>query len=226
MATAWIFLIAIGSCSRELPSEVPLGVGPNPGKDDYAALDDGGPKEAAAETGTSAVASTATAAPPEVPPPPETPKGEPDAGQVATAAEDAGAAPDAGAKIVYAGQYAGSDTSVFRFAHSPEPKTENDPNAKTRVVENADGSLAITFVSSSDGSDICTLQAKPKGRDAVIAAGQACFSGGRVSGKVTSGKARFDGKRLVIDLTADLELNMGGQTLTGSLQYHFDGARP
>lgn len=222
------------ACSTPLPSEAPLGVGPLVAAEQQSRQRAGDPADAGADAPEPRVA--------ELPPP--TPPAPPEVGSAPTAgtsAMDAGAAPaaaDAGppgkpgpvATVKWAGLYTGKDTSRFAFAGAPE-QVEDDPNAKTRVADRADGGVDLIPISSSDGKDICTVKATakdPARKEFDIAPAQRCFEpdSGGMSGIVRSGTARFDGKKLVIDLVLDLEVTAGDTPLKGTLKYHFEGARP
>lgn len=230
-APRWLSLCLLWvACSTPLPSEAPLGVGPLVAAERQS-------RQRADDAGAEADEPRAAAPPAEPPAPPE----EQPAPTASAPIEDAGAAPpaaDAGppvkpgpvATVKWAGLYTGKDTSRFAFAAAPE-QVEDDPNAKTRVADRADGGVDLIPISSSDGKDICTVQAKPKDparKEFDIAPAQRCFEpdSGGMSGIVRSGTARFEGKKLVIDLVLDLEVTAGDMPLKGTLKYHFEGARP
>jgi hypothetical protein len=62
-----------------------------------------------------------------------------------------------------------------------------------------------------------------------IGAGQKCFEQNEgeasAAATVTKGSARFEKKRLVLELDMDFEMSASGKKLTGSLDYKFDGKR-
>lgn len=236
-AFVWIALAAtFAACAAELPSTTPLGKGPKWHAEEKARAER---EAAAADAGDAATDPTKEPAkkPAVAAKPPAKPTGEADAGSeqeagaAKAAAEDAGAA-DAGAAkpniTAWLGSYTGSDTSKVRMGPFPE-RTETDPNAKLRVEKKDDKTLLLTAVASNTGQDICTLEAslQPDG-SATIASGQECFgsgSGGPMTGTVRSGKATLSGGKLVLDMIVDLEAKAGGQTITGELEYHFEGTK-
>jgi hypothetical protein len=223
-ASVTLCLVLGVACATNLPTTTPLGEGPMVAAEAKLAKmsADGGKPEAAT------VASAEPEAPPEAPPPSE-PEPPPiaDASAPVVVTTDAGGKPgksDAGAAasgITYAGEYIGSDDTKTKVAGAE--RNEHDDKAKTRVEVRPNGELAFTFVSSSDGTDICTLIATAKGKDATFAAGQPCWAGGgsNASGKLTKGSAKFDGKKLTIDMEFDLQIG----PVSGTLVYRFVGNR-
>jgi hypothetical protein len=212
-------VLALGvACAVNLPTETPLGEGPlvaaeaklakmppDSGKPDVV---QSGPEDKPPET-------------PEAPTPPVASEIDASVSEPVAAA-DAGTKPgrgDAGssaAAIIYAGEYLGSDDTNTKIAG--QEQNEHDDKAKTRVEVRPSGELAFTFVSSSDGTDICTLTATAKGKDATFKAGQACWAtGGGGGGKLTKGTALFDGKKVSIDMAFDLRIGPA----TGTLTYRF-----
>ena len=226
-----VCLALAGACSK-LPSEAPLGKGPLAVAEDkrIAQLEAGAP--ATADSGKDASGAGATAKGAQSPAPAKPAKpAEPDAAASASAAKrDAGsdaAPPPTGKALAWAGTYSGSDVSIYRMGALPE-RRENDPNAKTRVVDNSDGSVSLTAINSSNGQDICTLKATPKGAsrtDFEVTPGQSCFGGGAVKGTIKSGSAVFSGNSLKLSLDAEIEVTSGPMQMTGSLEYQFTGTR-
>jgi hypothetical protein len=129
-----------------------------------------------------------------------------------------------GGAVIYAGEYVGSDTSSYDLGGVK--REDKDDKAKTRV-DGAGPEVAVTFVDSGNGKDICTLKARMKGKSGTFAAGQKCWANdaGGMSGKLTAGSLTFDDKKLVIDADFDIEIGGGEQQLSGSLHYHFEGTR-
>lgn len=225
MRSVFAFCLAFATaaaCSASLPTDKPLGEGPMVAAEAKLAKakpDSGKPDVGQGEPGDN----------PETPvePTPPVVASEPDASvaEPVAAATDAGAKPvkDAGpsaAAITYAGEYIGSDDTNTSIAG--QTQSEHDDKAKTRVEVRPSGELAFTFVSSSDGTDICTLTATAKGKDATFPAGQPCWAtGGGASGKLKKGTAKFDGKKVTIDMSFDISIGPA----TGSLTYKFTGTR-
>lgn len=236
LAALLLATLLAAACAPALPSEKPLGVGP-------LALAEAGRLEKLEAEREARKKSARGAAQSDAPPPArpsakretpgddepkktdaEEPKNEP--GDKA----EAGKKPDkAAAALKWAGLYVGSDTSVFKLPGVPE-RPQPDPNAKTRVEDKADGSVDLIAIDSSNGKDICTLNATPKGKDRKvfdITRGQKCFEGddGAMSGTITKGTARFDGKKLVIDMSLDIEAGPEEMRMKGKLEYHFEGTK-
>jgi hypothetical protein len=221
---AWSLTFALAAaCSASLPVETPLGEGPMVAAEAKLAkmsVDAGKPDVVQDKAGDNPPAAPETPTPPVVASAPDASAPEPVA-----ASSDAGSKPgkDAGpsaAASTYAGEYIGSDDTNTTIAG--QTQTEHDDKAKTRVEARSSGELAFTFVSSSDGTDICTLTATVKGKDATFKAGQPCWAtGGGASGKLTKGSAKFDGKKVSIDMAFDLSIGPA----TGTLTYRFTGTR-
>lgn len=216
------FVMAV-ACSASLPTDKPLGEGPMvaaEAKLAKMALDSGKPDVVRPESGDNP-----SETPSEPTPPPVVASDLDASTSQPVAASDAGTNPgkDAGpsaAAITYAGEYVGSDDTNTSIAG--QTQNEHDDKAKTRVEVRPSGELAFTFVSSSDGTDICTLTATPKGKDATFPAGQPCWAtGGGASGKLKKGTAKFDGKKVTIDMVFDLQVGPA----TGTLTYKFTGTR-
>ncbi len=224
LRVAWALVATLAAaCAANLPSTTPLGEGPMVGAEALAlsnSIADAGKAFAlrpdAGRPAPAGTSSSTAEAPPAL-----------DGGAASVASADSGTKPvksDAGgaaptATITYAGEYLGSDDSNYDL--DGNASSEHDDKARTRVEVRSSGELAFTFVSSSDGTDICTLTATAKGKDATFGAGQACWATPGGGGKLTKGSAHFEGKKLVID--ADFDLTAG--PMTGSLSYHFDGTR-
>lgn len=221
---AWSLAFTLAAaCSASLPTQTPLGEGPMVAAEAKLAkmpVDAGKPDVVRGEPGDK---------PPESPESPASPSivSEPDASttEPVAASSDSGTKPgkDGGASaaaITYAGEYVGSDDTNTSIAG--QTQSEHDDKAKTRVEVRPSGELGFTFVSSSDGTDICTLTASVKGKDATFKAGQPCWAtGGGASGKLTKGSAKFDGKKVSIDMAFDLSIGPA----TGTLTYRFTGTR-
>ncbi len=231
------FLLVAQSCAGPLPSTAPLGLGP-------LAKAEAAEREKREAEREAALASGGSGSDASTPKPP----GASGKSASGTGSSDAGAATDAGAKtaaaeagadtpdkapagkVVFAGVYVGEDTSLFKLSGLPD-RSEADSNAKTRVEDRADGNVNIIPVDSSNGKDICSLEAvvKDKAKKLFeIKRGQRCFEPeqGGMSGTIRKGSAKFDGDKLTFDVVLALEINTAGTQLTGSLDYHFEGTRP
>ena len=176
-------LLLIASCGAPLPSTTPLGEGPK-----VAAEKQTREREARALEARRSESAPDAGAPSSPSPEPAKPKNAPvakaedadaDAATPSEADKPGAASKPAGA-VVLAGLYAGSDSSTFRLSGMPE-RTEKDPKAKTRVSDKSDGSVDLIAIDSSNGKDICTLHATPKGKDRkefTVTPGQHCFESG------------------------------------------------
>jgi hypothetical protein len=136
--------------------------------------------------------------------------------------------PSSAAVAEFVGDYLGEDVATYRISGLPD-RTERDPKARITVKESSGNELSFVLVDSSNGKDICTLSGSLKESSVTIAAGQKCFeqSEGEASAAATvkKGSARFEKKRLVLELDLDFEMSSGGRKLSGSLDYEFDGKR-
>jgi hypothetical protein len=143
----------------------------------------------------------------------------------ADAGREAGAgAVDPPADAAFAGEYKGEDVAVVRLQGMPD-KSERDPNARIQVVDGTNGAMTFTLINSANGSPLCALRGKRAGSSATVEAGQTCFADGAADGKVDSGSATFSGKRLTLDLKVTVTLTMPSGSISGGIDYHFDGTR-
>jgi hypothetical protein len=231
---AVLFLtLGAASCSAQLPSETPLGLGPlarrprapepsgapvsMPGSGPQMQFD-GDDEDSTAENETPSSTnddnddSTADAGTVTV-----------DAGAVATTSTPANNAP--AAALDFTGEYSGKDVSTFRVTGLGEQK-EEDPNAKLSVKKTGD-SLTIILVASNTGDPLCTLKAEQKGDTATLPAGQECtepqspFS----RGKLTRGQAKLSGKQITLDMLLEVKGEVGGKQFSAAIDYHFEGTR-
>ena len=223
--------LMVFACRGNWPSETPLGQGPKVKAEAKAwevwrASVDAGKKEAASNRPVS---------PPRLGAgfPPDG-GGGPGAVRDAALAHQTGVSNDAAVEaavsakaLFWAGLYAGSDVTRLTLPGGMQPPEQKDPNAKTRVEDNPDGTISIVPVDSSNGQDICTLKAKAKSpvRDRFeLAPKQPCFKFGNVTAMVDSGQASFAGKHLELKLQASIQ--PPGAQAPVSLQYEFSGDRP
>jgi hypothetical protein len=212
------------ACASQLPSETPLGVGPlagrDPGTKPAASAPNLTPEPPPASSALALAESRSDAAHSPV-------SATSDAGvRAEPLRNEAGATPDVATQAAFAGDYAGTDRATTRMAGMP-PQTENDPKARITIADKTPGMIAITLVDSSNGSKICTLDAKTTGVRAEVAPGQVCFGANtpEVSSRVRTGSAVLAGTRLTFDMFIEIEFAIQGQRQTGSIEYHFEGNR-
>ena len=221
----WLVPCLALACAAQLPSATPLGEGPLAKAEALAA--------AKAETARDAKAKGApkpTGAPrPDAPPPPAAPTPPPPSATAEAPKPGAPAPKGPGAKpavvVVYAGEYVGSDTSTYKMAGTE--RSEKDDKARTRV-DGTGGEIAVSFIDSGTGKDICTLKAKTNGKTASFSAGQKCWGndGPGMTGTLTQGTATFEDKKLTIDADFDIQVGGGSEfSMSGKLHYHFEGTR-
>jgi hypothetical protein len=221
-------LLLVG-CAPALPSETPLGEGPLAKKEAEARAKAETDAAAKQQPATVSTELAATEPPPAIDAPPPPPGAEPEpppqpdaAGKKEPGNKEPGKKP--GAVVVYAGEYIGSDTSTYKMEGNE--RTEKDDKARTRV-EGSGPEISVTFIDSNTGKDICTIKGKTNGKNVSFAAGQKCWGDGPgMSGTLTSGSAKFEDKKLTIDMDFDLVMGEGQFRMTGQLHYHFEGTRP
>jgi hypothetical protein len=226
-----LFAIGIAACSAQLPSERPLGLGPLARRQEppepsgapvtmpsgaqqmqFEADEDEGDDDSTAENAT-----------------PPSPGDTPDAG--VTSISDAGPAPSAvtpsstapTAVLDFAGDYSGKDVTTFRGGGGNERM--EDPKAKLSVKKAGDA-LSIIVVASDTGDPICTLRATQKGDTATLPSGQECAEPQSpfLRGRLTRGQAKLQGNQLTLDMSFEVNINVGGKQITG-IEYHFEGTR-
>jgi hypothetical protein len=228
--TALLLALAAAQCVSPRPSAEPLGWGPlppgaasaahrptsrktTPGETKARALAEGFPAPdagGAASEKTAAVPSgSASQGPPESKPP-------------------GVSAPSSSAVAELVGDYLGEDVATYRISGLPD-RTERDPKARITVKASSGTQILFVLVDSSNGKEICTLSGDLKESAVTIGTGQKCFEQSEgeaaAAATVTKGSARFEKKRLVLELDLDFEMSAGGKKLTGSLDYEFDGKR-
>lgn len=224
----WVGALVLAlACARELPSTAPLGSGPlaaRPGELEAPQWipEEPTPKRRAAEPETPSE--------PDEPEEPEEPSKPPE--EAVADARDAGA-PDAaavadGGEVAtaprWAGEYRGEDVSRIRFQEVPE-RVERDPAARVAVTDRGAGSLGFGLLDSTNGQTICTLQGTVRGDRASIDPGQTCFAAEATSGVIEQGSAKLEKDTLTLDLKVTVRLQLGGDTLEGNIDYHFEGRR-
>ena len=138
---------------------------------------------------------------------------------------DAGDASADTDSVDFAGEYRGEDVSVIRIDGFAK-RTERDPNARTKVERLAPDRIEITLINSANGDPLCTVSAQVEGHKANVDAGQSCFDEeGEVRGSIADGTAQIAGDHLTVDFDVELEVSLGSETRSGSLDYHFEGVR-
>lgn len=224
--TASLAFAAVASiafaCSRTLPSDQPLGLGPTAVLDRQ--LEEQQQKKHAVEQSEGdfgdAETFSVTAEPEDAGTSDAETDAEPDA-DAADGAADSGSDAGSASAFAFAGEYLGEDTMVIRLPGMPE-RTETDDKARTLVKQDQPDRITVSIINSANGDVICSFGAKVNGDRATVDADAECFGEAAVRGAVTSGQIRVDGKRLILDLAAQLEA--GGRTL-GEIEYHFEGDR-
>ena len=98
-----------------------------------------------------------------------------------------------------------------------------------RVDRISDTRAQLVLLESKTEEPYCTLDVDVTANQGTLSPGQS-WSGppalGEITGNITSGTARVDARRLLIDLTADIEANLVGERVGGKLKFHFHGWRP
>ena len=229
---AVLFLtLGAASCSAQLPSETPLGLGPlarQPRAPEPSgapvSMPGGGPQmqfedddedstavnETPSSTKEDKDESTADAGSVTV-----------DAGAVPTASTPASNAPTA--TVDFTGDYSGKDVITRRLDGKQEPP-EEDPNAKLSAKKSGD-TVSLTIVASNTGDPICTVKGEQKGDTVTVSPGQECPPESQFYGKLKRGQAKLQDKRLTLDMTFEISGNLGGKQVTGITDYHFEGTR-
>lgn len=233
----WVGVLTVAlACGRELPSTTPLGSGPlaaRPGELDAPRWtpvapeqEAGAPKPQAGRHEPSPREDVEASSEPSDED--EDEKEEEPLTQVSDAgAPDAASAADARATAAtprWPGEYRGEDVSKIRFEGVPE-RIERDPAARVVVTDRGAGSLGFGLIDSSNGQTLCTLHAAARGGRAEIDPGQTCFAAEATTGVVEEGSAKLEKDRLTLDLEVTVRLQLGSDTLEGSIDYHFEGRR-
>jgi hypothetical protein len=218
--SAWIAALLV-AC-QGLPSSVPLSNTGSVLEDDGTARDRQARSDGAAAPVVALLPAAGTVGPAHSAPV-HGPEPLPDAGAPVAplSAGDAGVAASA-----WAGEYYGSDKLVRHF-EGDNDDVELDDKAHTRVEEPTPGALVISIVNSATGDTICALKATAHGTEAIVDAGQSCFSEEGASASVTAGRASLAGERLALDFSGKIvtEADEDGDTIEFELEYHFDGKR-
>ena len=211
----------LAACSPTLPSETPLGRGPAAEKEKPERIETGDKRapEGGATAKTEPSLSSHPAARPAPAPKPATAKPSATPGQTKRADERS---------IFFAGQYSGLYDAIIALQGHPEKK-RIDPKAKIRVERVSDTRARLVLLESETENLYCTLDVEVSANQGTISTGQS-WSGppalGEITGNIITGTARVDARRLLVDLTADVEANVVGDRIGGRLKFHFHGWRP
>jgi hypothetical protein len=138
---------------------------------------------------------------------------------------DAGAEP---ARLDYAGRYLGTDIVVIQFVGVAEDPQVDD-GAKVDVEMRGENRIAVTVVDSSQGTPLCTVEARLiTPTDLEFEAGQPCFTGMLgipIDAELISGSGKLEGSRLSFELSVGLALSAPGGSLEGQIEYEFEGEK-
>jgi hypothetical protein len=127
------------------------------------------------------------------------------------------------------GRYAGTDTLKINIDGSAE-RVETDDGAKL-TVEKVDGkpdSYVFKIVDSQSGTDLCAVTGVAKKHALEFEPGQSCLKtilGLPMTAKLESGRAKLDGKELVVDYVIELDVEGPRGSIDGQIDYHFGGTR-
>jgi hypothetical protein len=126
-----------------------------------------------------------------------------------------------------AGRYNGTDTVTILLEGVPsEPQV--DDGAKIDVKQLGEQRVSVTVVDSSQGTSLCTIEGKIAGGEVSFDPGQDCFTG--ILGipaiaHMTTAKCKIAAEHLTLDFEVALEIDAPGETLEGSVDYHFEGTK-
>lgn len=230
-ARYWLFPLLLLGCSHAEPSRQPLGLGP-------LALAERQARAKAASNGAEQRLSlarrdsepTREVSKPVASSSPTTPT------TMASSKPDSiadGGAPSAETSPVrppqldeWFGLYLGNDVTRYIIAGQTD-RNFDDSRAKVRVARQRDAVLGFTFVDSSNGQDLCTLEGEASGNEARLFPGQRCFLEPDDEMSVSSrpGVAKIDGKRLVINVILDTKIEADDVLVEGRIEYEFQGQR-
>lgn len=141
-------------------------------------------------------------------------------------AGDGGPPPQASDPSEWLGTWSGKDTTRFVMDDSPE-RSFDDDQAKIRVARVGEQRISLVLVDSSDGSDLCALDADLVGKMAKLKSGQSCFTSddGSMEAEIEQGGAKLDKDRLIMDATLKARAYREGTRNSGKILYHFEGSR-
>lgn len=138
---------------------------------------------------------------------------------------DAGAEP---AQLDYAGRYLGTDIVAIQFVGVAEDPQVDD-GAKVDVEMRGENRIAVTVVDSSQGTPLCTVEARlATAGNLEFEAGQPCFTGMLgipIDAELVSGSGKLEGSRLSFELSVGLALRAPGGSLEGQIEYEFEGEK-
>lgn len=232
-----LLVVLACACSHNEPSTKPLGLGPlslaerkaveerstadrySRSRQDaedraHAEVERATEKSAAAAPSSSSSASAASGSGPN------------DAGKEASKAanKDAGAAATAVTEHDWVGTYQGSDVTLYVMEGQPDRRFD-DPKAKIRVERRAPQKIALVFVDSSNGQDLCSLESSVAGNEAKVLPGQRCFiePDDEMQVKSRPGTAVRDGTKLTVHVILDTTLDVDDVHAEGRIEYEFNG---
>ena len=230
-AGRWVLGLALlmgSACGPSLPSDTALGVGPGaePEKPQRSRVGDKtaeGAESGAADESSSVPADTR----------PDRPKSGSRASGTPRPTTSAGAAPGEPRKaderpLFFEGLYGGLYEATVVLRQGSGARKRTNPRAKVRVERPSDAAAELLLLDADSGSPFCTLTVQVEANDATIPVGTA-WTGppehGELSASITSGTAKVEARRLVIDLEAEVQ-SKDGKPASGKLRFHFHGWRP
>jgi hypothetical protein len=128
----------------------------------------------------------------------------------------------------FVGDFTGEDVATYRVDGLPD-RVERDPKARLTVRSPSEHDVELVLVDSSNGTDICTLKGTTTDTGVTVAPGQKCFeqNGGETTSAATiaRGTATIEKSRLVLELELDFQMELAERSVSGKLEYRFDGTR-
>jgi hypothetical protein len=221
----YLLVLTVLGCSSVETSRTPLGLGPlalreeerrtqllsqrSPepsARDEDTSASGGTPSTASSTSSAAPIASASTTAP--------------------TSAPDVASTDATGREDPWPGVYVGTDVTRYVMSGQPD-RTFDDPKAKIRVERPSEGQVSFTFIDSSNGQDLCTLQGQTTDTVARLTAGQRCFIEPDDDMSVNSrpGTATLEGKRLRLNVVLDTELEIDDARAEGRIEYEFQGQK-
>jgi len=228
LAVIWL-LVLFGACTSTLPSAEPLGSGPlaeAQADEDLPDRPAGKSKAAGSGAEDAGVDSKTDAGSADASERAEKDVTDADAATAAEGGAGGQGSGDAGAAS-FEGEYAGTDVTTMRWEGQGE-QSHPDPKARVCIESESDAEVTIIVIYTPTGGPFCSLSGTVAGNSANIGPGQTCPDEGLdlgFSGVVTSGKATLEGDRLVLEIEADIEAERGNDTISGKLEYRFEGDR-
>lgn len=228
----FVLLWLVAGCGYRMPSDRPLGLGPTAKEDQaLAAVRERTERQrklrehrAEQEQAARQASEQETDAGAEAPEPQASAEADAGTADAADSVDSADAAPN----VVFEGEYLGEDAVTVKVPGLPET-SQRDSKAKTRVERRDAAHIVLVLIDSSRDTPLCRLDAKTQDNRAIVVPGQPCFAeaagGGPVVVEVSEGTAVVTGTHLELDLVIALRVEVGDDSLRGSIVYHFDGER-